>query len=257
MTMFGSAAQRVRPALVNAIFEGTATRFLRRIHRLTHRMPFKLRQVQKQRVLVVAPHPDDEVIATGGTLGLHGLAGSTTQTAFVTMDPPLASGEFVRKREATAAGELLGYERRFLDYPDGCVSLHEAAVARDLAAIVREFRPDVVFCPFPGDHHRDHQATAASTSSALSDARWDGEVWCYEVWSSLWPNVGVDISTVTAAKRAAIDAYASQTQVTPYSEAALALNRYRGLKLGVPYAEAFFVSSPRALARLCQSLTVV
>ena len=45
------------------IFERTATRFLGRVHRITHRMPAKLRNIAKQRVLVIAPHPDDEVIA--------------------------------------------------------------------------------------------------------------------------------------------------------------------------------------------------
>jgi LmbE family N-acetylglucosaminyl deacetylase len=247
----------VRPAVVDAILQRTATRFLRRVHRITHRMPIKLRDVERQKVLVVAPHPDDEVIAAGGTLALHAERGSVTKTVFVTMDAPDSSGEPVRRGEAAAAARLLRYECVFLDYPDGQVSRHEPAVARNIAGIVATLQPDVVLCPFPGDHHRDHQATAACTSAALEQARWNGEIWCYEVWSSLWPNVGVDISTVVDAKRAAIAAYKSQTHSMPYVDAALALNCYRGLKLCVPHAEAFFVCGRGAFTELCQSLATI
>jgi len=57
----GKDSKMQQPQLLDGLLERTATRFLRRIHRLTHRMPVKLRAIKKQRVLVVAPHPDDEV----------------------------------------------------------------------------------------------------------------------------------------------------------------------------------------------------
>src|SRR5205807_5615866 len=78
--------QMQRPPLLDGILERTATRFLRRIHRVTHRMPIKLRAIEKQRILVVAPHPDDEVIAVGGNLALHQRLGSEVLTLFVTLD---------------------------------------------------------------------------------------------------------------------------------------------------------------------------
>ena len=78
-----------RALFLDGILERTATRFLRRIHRITHRMPVKLRAIEKQRVLVVAPHPDDEVIAIGGNLALHQRLGSEVLTLFVTLDAPL------------------------------------------------------------------------------------------------------------------------------------------------------------------------
>ena len=68
-------ARMQRPTFLDSVFERTATRFLRRIHRITHRMPVKARIIGKQRVLVIAPHPDDEVIAVGGTMALHQRAG--------------------------------------------------------------------------------------------------------------------------------------------------------------------------------------
>src|SRR5712691_7376506 len=97
------------PAFLDSVFERTATRFLRRIHRITHRMPMKLRAIQRQRVLVVAPHPDDEVIAIGGNLALHQRAGSAVLTLFVTLDKPAADGSVVRKGEAERVARLLGF----------------------------------------------------------------------------------------------------------------------------------------------------
>src|SRR5882672_12710689 len=103
-----------RPPLLDSVLERTAAGFLRRIHRVTHRMPVKLRAVAKQRVLVVAPHPDDEVIAVGGTLALHQRAGSDVLVLFVTLDKPAADGSIPRRGEAERVARLLGFDHRFL-----------------------------------------------------------------------------------------------------------------------------------------------
>jgi N-acetylglucosamine malate deacetylase 1 len=240
-----------RPPFLDGMFEYTATRFLRRIHRITHRMPVKLRTIGKQRALVVAPHPDDEVIAVGGNLALHQHLGNDVLTLFVTLDTP------IRKGEAERVARLLGFDHRFLGFPDGSVSLHEPRLTRTIADAIRSFRPDVIYCPFPGDHHRDHQSTSACTAGAVAETGYRGEVWCYELWSCLWPNIGIDISSVVDIKREAISCYASQVAHVDYVEGALGLNRYRGLKLGVSYLEALFVSDPGTFIDACRTLTTV
>jgi N-acetylglucosamine malate deacetylase 1 len=244
-----------RPLFLDGILEHTAARFLRRIHRVTHRMPAKLRAIEKQRVLVVAPHPDDEVIAVGGSLALHQRLGSEVLTLFVTLDAPAA--DVGRQGEAERAARLLGFDHRFLGFPDGSVSWHEAALARAIAEAIRSFRPDVIYCPFPGDHHRDHQAASACTGAAVAETGYKGEAWCYEVWSCLWPNIGVDISSVVEIKREAINCYASQVAHVDYVEGALGLNRFRGMKLGVDYAEALFACDAPTFVAVCRTLAVV
>ena len=243
-----------RPPFLDRILERTATRFLRRIHRVTHRMPAKLRAIEKRRILVVAPHPDDEAIAIGGNLALHQRLGSEVLTLYVTLDAP---APVVRKDEAERVARLLGFDHRFLSFPDGSISRHEPALARAIADAIHSFRPEVIYCPFPGDHHRDHQATSASTGVAVADTDYKGEVWCYELWSCLWPNICVDISAVVDIKREAINCYASQVAYVDYVEGALGLNRFRGVKLGVDYAEALFVSEPRTFIDLCRTLAAV
>jgi LmbE family N-acetylglucosaminyl deacetylase len=244
-----------RLPVLDGLRERTATRFLRRIHRLTHRMPTKLRAIEKQRVLVVAPHPDDEVIAVGGSLALHQRLGSEMLTLFVTLDAPAVN--VARKGEAERVARLLGFDHRFLGFPDGSISSHEPALARVIADAIRSFGPEVIYCPFPGDHHRDHQATSACTAAAVAETGYKGEVWCYELWSCLWPNIGVDISSVVDIKREAINCYASQVAYVDYVEGALGLNRFRGLKLDVAYAEALFASDPRTFIGVCRTLAVV
>jgi N-acetylglucosamine malate deacetylase 1 len=240
-----------RPPFLDGILEHTATRFLRRIHRITHRMPVKLGPIEKRRVLVVAPHPDDEVIAIGGNLALHKRLGSEVLTLFVTLDT------VARKAEAERVARLIGFDYRFLAFPDGSVSLHEPTVSRLIANAIRSFRPEVIYCPFPGDHHRDHQSTSACTAAAVAETCYAGQVWCYELWSCLWPNIGVDISSVVDIKRDAIKCYASQVAYVDYVEGALGLNRFRGLKLGVAYAEALFTSGPRTFINVSRTLAVV
>src|SRR5262249_10933236 len=99
-----------RLPFLDGILERTATRFLRRIHRITHRMPVKLRTLKKRRILVVAPHPDDEVIAVGGSLALHKQLRSEVLTLFVSQDQPPDAG--IRMAEAARVATLLGFEHR-------------------------------------------------------------------------------------------------------------------------------------------------
>lgn len=229
---------------------GFALQFLARIQRITHRMPVELRKVKKSRVLVLAPHMDDEVIGPGGTLILHGKAGSSVGVIFTTdsSGPKTQHGEqpitVTRKAEAKEVATTFGFEvLEFLDLPDGSLTLHEKELGDRLTKHLISWKPDLIFVPFPGDHHRDHQATSAGLVRALELTGWKGEVWCYEIWSTLWPNVDVDISSVVDEKKQAIGLHASQVKEMGYIEAAMGLNRYRGLKVRVPFAEAFFVGS--------------
>jgi N-acetylglucosamine malate deacetylase 1 len=250
-----------KTTLVRRLGRWGARRLVTRLHRVTHRMPVELRRVEPGRVLVVAPHMDDEVIGPGGTLLLHRQGGSQLGVVFVSDsagDPSqtgVSSEAAQRKLEAQTAAQYVGFEFvRFLDYADGKLSLHESRIGHDLANLLREWRPTALFCPFPTDHHRDHQATTAAVAAAIREVDWHGEVWGYEVWSTLWPNAAMDISEVVEKKRAAIACHASQVANMAYVEATLGLNRYRGLRVGVPFAEAFYVCREADFVALTEEL---
>jgi N-acetylglucosamine malate deacetylase 1 len=200
---------------------------------------------------------DDDVIGPGGTLALHRRHGSSVSVAFCAAGKT-PEQDRVRKAEARAAAELMAFERvDWLDFPEGALSPHEPDIADALTELISDVAPDQIFCPYFADHHRDHTAAALAVATAVERLDWEGEVWCYEVWSPLWPNVAVDISRVVDVKRKAIGLYASQVAGLHYVEGTLGLNRYRALRVYVEYAEAFLVTSGKeyvGLARVMNTL---
>jgi LmbE family N-acetylglucosaminyl deacetylase len=250
----GHPVPRLSAPLVRRVREVTALRLLRRLHRVTHRLPVELRSVERARLLVLAPHMDDDVIGPGGTLALHRQLQSAIDVVFCAAGGT-PEQDRTRKDETRQAAEFMGFDRiEWLDMPEGALSLHEDALAARFADRLRARRPDQVFCPFVSDHHRDHAAVTMALAEAIRLADWRGEVWCYEVWSPLWPNVAVDISGVVEIKRQAIALYASQVQGLHYVDGALGLNCYRGLRVYVPYAEAFFVAEQSRFVRLSREM---
>lgn len=241
-----------------------ARRFLVALRRATHRLPARLEAPVAGRVLVVAPHMDDEAIACGGTLLLHRALGSTLRIVFVSdssggvADPALAEQVRAERRaemrQATARLGLGTDQVVELGFADGALVRHEAAIGARLAAELRGFAPDALFCPFPLDGHADHQATAIGVARGAALAGWAGPVYAYEVWAALWPNVAIDIGAVADEKAALIRLYASQVADRDYAAAILGLNRYRGLVHKVDYAEAFHRCTPAEFARLTDCL---
>ena len=244
------------PALRRARQYG-ALRLLQRLHRISHRLPVQLRAPECARVLVVAPHMDDDVIGPGGTLALHRQKQSSITVVFCAAGAT-AEQDRTRKAEARAAADFMGFERvEWLDLPEGLLSPNENLLARELAQLLEELHPDQIFCPYPADHHRDHSAVALALAAAIEQTGYDGDVWSYEVWSPLWPNVAVDITSVVDVKRKAIDLYASQVAGLHYTEGTLGLNRYRGLRVYVDYAEAFFVADAKEFVALTREMNRV
>ncbi len=180
-------------------------RALRRVHRTTHRLPVVLRDIRPGRVFALAETPEDLAVGIGGTLLRHRAARSQVHS-------------------------IVGPGHT--DAP--------AAIARAL----RQAQPDVIFCPTPSDRP-DAPTLADKLGHVLSNERFRGEIWMYEIWSPLWPSACVDISGVVDEKKAAI----SHQLDSERAEQVIGLNRYRALRVYVEYAEAFYITSPRQFTR--------
>ncbi len=214
------------------------------------------------RLLVVAPHPDDETLGAGGTMARFALAGGhvTVLTVAAHMPPLYPAGVHEKTlEEARLAHAQLGVkESLFLDNP--AVLLSDIPLPEfngRIHQIVHDVRPDIVLVPFP-DRHVDHRKVfeaAMVAARPIGSERSIQLLAAYEVLSEThWnaphleptfaPNWTVDISGQIDTKLAAMACYESQCQPFPNArslEAVRALALFRGSQVGVGYAEAFHV----------------
>ncbi|HJP17142.1 MAG: hypothetical protein CMD96_06960 [Gammaproteobacteria bacterium] len=212
--------------------------------------PLNLDDVKK--VLVVAPHPDDDVLGCGGTLFVLKERGYYGETIFLTNGKKSGAVESdeistTRRNEALKGSEKLGIKKsHFLGYHDFRLKPDKNAVNFVLSRL-NEIKPDMVFTPFFMENHSDHRATAKILALAANQYNGDFLCCCYELWSTLIPNYIVDITPFMERKISAIKCHESQTNETDLIDLARGLNRYRAIVSGQPfqYAEAFFAVSKK------------
>ncbi|HSK21605.1 MAG TPA: PIG-L deacetylase family protein [Egicoccus sp.] len=219
--------------------------------------PLELEGPRARRVLVIAPHPDDEMIGPGGTVIRLVQRGVAVRVVYLTLD----AGEpgATRKRETMAVAREVGYETTFLDLPAGSLRADDATVAL-VAEQIRSFQPGTVFVPFVLDDHPEHRMSSRVLARTV-DAGVDGdiEVWAYQVYTSLIPNVVVDVTEEHARKAAVIRMWRdSAMRSRDWAHYALGLNAYNSRWLRKPpgeyYVETFFVLPLHEYAEVCARL---
>lgn len=210
-------------------------------------IPYEPALLRGERLLVLAPHPDDEVIGCGGLVALHLREGRAVRVVVATDGAQAGSAE-IRMEESRRALDVLGSgaELSFLGLPDRGL---DDAVATRLRDELLAFQPDLIVVPSPIEIHPDHFALARvfcelvqrdeTLFADLAVAR----VAFYEVGQPLRPNAIVDISDVAEAKYAAIAEHTSQLAFRDYVAYARGLNAYRAMTLPAEtkFAEAYFV----------------
>ncbi|MBN2057018.1 PIG-L family deacetylase [bacterium] len=229
-------------------------------------LPDRLERPEGKRILVMAPHYDDETLGPGGTLVKHSQAGEKVHVLFFTDGRAGNPGGWTeaelietRRREARQAAKMLGIEDlRFLDYPDQALPVDDASI-HAVRSVFESVLPDLVYMPFPLDVHPDHAATAHITVAAALAAHSTAAVICYEAACPLMPNLVIPITGQIETKREAIRCYQTQMATNDYIHAiADGLNRFRthGLLGGKGYAEAFFATDWGYLDTLLQRLNL-
>ena len=216
------------------------------------------------KVLVIAPHPDDETLGCGGTLLKHAESGDRLSWLIVTKGhEPEWSADTLRSKEAeiekvTAA---YGFDEVFrLGFPT--VQMDKLAledVIRGIRDATDEARPDCVYLNHAGDVHSDHRVTFEAAMSALkpfySARHGVRRVLSYETLSStdamppgaarsFVPTVFTDITPFIERKLEIMSLYPTEVQPYPLPralESIRALGRLRGSTIGVEYAESFML----------------
>ncbi|WP_200261941.1 PIG-L deacetylase family protein [Streptomyces sp. HSG2] len=211
-------------------------------------------------VLVVAPHPDDDVIGCGGSIAKHVRNGARVTVVIVigrersSLDDEVTDADFAAETETAA--RTLGVHRCIrLDEPSRDFVLSRR-VHLDLVRILREVRPRVVYLPHADDDDVEHRMVHRLTVEALWMAQSEffreaGDrpmpapalVLGYEVWAPLARfQYAEDIDAEIETKVEAMRAYVSQLRHAAWDEGVRGLARYRGaISAGSGHAEVFQV----------------
>ena len=212
------------------------------------------------KVLVIAPHPDDEILGVGGTMAKRSAKGDEVYVCVVTKGcPPLFNESFIEqgRAECREADRLAGAkETLFLDFPAVMLeTVPRYEFNGKIGEVIAKIRPDEVYIPHRGDMQLDHQMVVDAAMVALRPkyAHTVCRIYAYETLSETgWnipntvnefiPNVYEDISNFLDTKIKAMEIFKSQLAEYPNARsvgAIEALARYRGSTVSVNAAEAF------------------
>src|SRR3990172_107585 len=124
------------------------------------------------KVLVIAPHPDDEVLGCGGTIEKHTKEGDEVYLCIVTKAyTPDWSEEFIKNRpkEIQKANDVLGIKKTFfLDLPTAKLdTIAQKQLNELIHKCINEVRPEIMYIPYEHDLHRDHRLVFEAFTVAL------------------------------------------------------------------------------------------
>ena len=212
------------------------------------------------KVLVVAPHADDEVLGVGGTIAKYIDEGNEVYVCVITTGHPSMFPQEVLdklRNEAIESHKFLGVKQTyFLDLPAVMLSeVPKHEVNQKINGVIDEVQPDVVFIPHFGDMHLDHYIVSQASMVGVRPIKNHRilEVYSYETLSETeWniphvtnafiPNTYIDITDYLDKKKIAMEHFTTQLTEFPHPrsiEAIESLAKLRGSTIGVKAAEAF------------------
>jgi len=201
-----------------------------------------------QRVLVFAPHMDDESIGCGGALLMYGNIGCELSIVFMTNGKKdyLKDTSSVREDESLNAKNILRAKNiTIFDLFDNSLQLTEELIERIYNQITYN-KPDIIFAPHLNDLHHDHLVTGMAVTEALR-RKGGGKIAYYEIWNPIPnPNCYINITKVINQKIKLIKCYQSQLKRYNLLKLILALNSYRAAMFQLKqfrFAEAFLLQS--------------
>ncbi len=220
------------------------------------------------RILIVAAHPDDDILGCGGIMARCRKEGAAVKVVFLgegstsRFDASEREGQEAlaaieeRQKSAKMALEILGVEDwAFYDLSDGLFDMTSVLdIGKIIESEIANFSPDTVFTHSHVDANNDHGITFQATLQATRPGALNHveNVLSYEVPTSTeWrfteaftPNYLVGIEDEMEAKVKAMAAYTSEQKPYPFPRSAEGLRtlaKVRGMQAGLPYAEAFQV----------------
>lgn len=220
-------------------------------------------------VLVVAAHPDDEILGVGGTVARHA-AMSDVVYALILGEGQTSRGvrredtdrevvEALHKNTMESAKAVGFRDVFFADFPDNRFDHVDLLdIVKAVEQKVQELKPQIVYTHYSGDLNVDHQYTARAVLTAtrpigdycveeiyafetLSSSEWNFD---YSAQPAFCPNVFIDITCYYSQKEQAMNCYVSELCAFPHPrslDGMDVLSRTRGMAAGMERAEAFML----------------
>lgn len=215
----------------------------------------------REKVLVVAAHPDDEVLGMGGTLlGLKSLGKTKTYILFLSAGEmsrgKQVAKEKLRLKQAIRVAGLVG-AKVFLNenFPDNAFdSVPLLKITKTIERYIRKIKPRTIFTHHHGDLNIDHRLTFQAVMTACRPGKTSVKnIYSFEILSSTeWqvkrssniflPNTYIDIDKFLKQKIKLLKIYSREVNRFPFPRSATGINvlaMYRGMECGLKYAEAF------------------
>lgn len=220
-----------------------------------------------EKILVVAAHPDDELLGLGGTIRrlsdagkeIHAviLAEGITSRAKTRAEADLRELKKLRE-DAQKAAKVVGYQSiEFHDFPDNRMDAVDLLdIIKVVSKYVEKYKPDTIFTHHHGDLNIDHRRTC---EAVLTVCRPVGEYdvkrifafetpssteWNYNYSEPFTPNVYFDVTDTIESKVKGMACYRSESTTYPHprsEEALRSLGKLRGSNVGFEIAEAFML----------------
>lgn len=221
--------------------------------------------MNNRNILVIAAHPDDEVIGCAGTIGKHIKDGDVVYVMSFTDGVGSRnnivnhSEKEIRNEAAAQAAKKIGFTWVAIgDFPDN--RLDQVALL-DLVKFIEEtkekIKPKIIYTHSNADLNIDHQRVHQATLTAFRpqpDELWE-EIRAYEVASSTeWgliafnPTLFVNITEYIEVKKAALLCYKNEMRLPPHARSVdgiESLSKLRGAQAGFQYAESFEIIRKR------------
>ncbi|MBT4804648.1 PIG-L family deacetylase [Candidatus Woesearchaeota archaeon] len=186
-----------------------------------------------KKILVIAPHPDDEVLGCGGTIIKNIKAGNEVFLCIMTKGEETYYGKEVleeKRKEVLRVANLIGIKKVFFcDFIAASLDVvPQNEINHKLKEIIEECQPNELFIPHQGDLHKDHQITfqCALIAAKPKINPFIKKIFSYEVISEteqsspyttpFIPNIYIDISQELAKKGEAMSLYKSELREYPH-----------------------------------------
>ena len=204
------------------------------------------------RILVIAAHPDDEVIGCGGTIARHVVSGDKVYLLVMTQiyAPEWNMKEFDRRRqEVFRVADILGIKEVFFGgFPTAKLNIIPTiTLAAKISQLIKKIKPETIYLPPKEDLNMDHVIVCRQGIVACKGIDYIKRIVSYEVptvfgYEDMKVNYYVDISQYFKKKILAMKAYRTEIKKYPHPRSAEGLTllaQNRGMSVGIKYAEAF------------------